>query len=311
MTVIEKFETAGIAPAERLTFWNDLVGRVYDGTYVNANSPDFMAQMWCWKVGDLNMIRPRSQASMVGRAPRNTASEERVILHLQCRGTSRHRQGRGEAELHAGDFSLCSANHAYEIDLLTQHELLAVEFPRARLAERVPGLEDQFARRISGSSAGGRIFHDFLLSLWHQGDQSGADPEWQDGVSGVFFDLVALAMRGSDQIIERTQGTALRERVIALVEGRLSDPELRTSSIADELRTSPRTVQNVFAAMGTTPSFYVLERRLKRAADLLMANPGMSITAVAFDLGFNDSAYFTRCFRQHFGTTPSAWRGHN
>ena len=34
----------------------------------------------------------------------------------------------------------------------------------------------------------------------------------------------------------------------------------------------------------------------------------MSITALAFDLGFNDSAYFSRCFRQRFGTTPSGYR---
>ena len=33
-----------------------------------------------------------------------------------------------------------------------------------------------------------------------------------------------------------------------------------------------------------------------------------SITDIAFDLGFNDSAYFTRCFRQQFGAPPSAWR---
>jgi AraC-like DNA-binding protein len=34
----------------------------------------------------------------------------------------------------------------------------------------------------------------------------------------------------------------------------------------------------------------------------------MSITDVAFELGFSESGYFTRCFRQRFGTTPSRWR---
>jgi AraC-like DNA-binding protein len=61
--------------------------------------------------------------------------------------------------------------------------------------------------------------------------------------------------------------------------------------------------------MGTTPGGYVLERRLTRAAEMLATGTATSITAIAFDLGFNDSAYFTRCFRQRFGTTPSAWRG--
>jgi len=60
--------------------------------------------------------------------------------------------------------------------------------------------------------------------------------------------------------------------------------------------------------MGTTPSAYIMERRLRRAADWLTASPGASITEVAFELGFNDSAYFARCFRQQFGVPPRDWR---
>ncbi|MBY0392835.1 MAG: AraC family transcriptional regulator, partial [Novosphingobium sp.] len=29
---------------------------------------------------------------------------------------------------------------------------------------------------------------------------------------------------------------------------------------------------------------------------------------VAFELGFNDSAYFARAFRQRFGVSPREWR---
>jgi AraC-like DNA-binding protein len=311
MNIVEKFATAGIAPPNRLAYWNELVGDTYGGTFVNATSPDFAAEMWRWTVGDLSMIRPRSDPSTVGRRPDPAATEARVVLHLQRRGTSVHHQWGRDATLNAGDFALCSAEDAYHIDLLTRHELLVVEFPRHLLAARVDNLEDRFGQRISGASPSGRIFHDFFLSLWQQGDQSDADPEWQSGVSSVFFDLVSMAMRGSDTASHTMPGSVLRNRLIALVDARLSDPELRTTAIADDLHISPRTVQNIFAAMGTTPGGYILDRRLRRAAELLDGHPDTSITAVAFDLGFNDSAYFARCFRQKFGTTPSAWRGHH
>ena len=78
--------------------------------------------------------------------------------------------------------------------------------------------------------------------------------------------------------------------------------------LADELGISPRSVQSLFAQRATTPSAYILRRRLDRAAELLSGDPARSITDIAFDLGFNDSAYFTRCFRQQFGAPPSAWR---
>ncbi len=120
----------------------------------------------------------------------------------------------------------------------------------------------------------------------------------------MFADLVALAARGADVARDVAPGSALREKMVGLVDARLCDPGLRTSTLAGELGVSARTVQNLFAAMGATPSSYVLDRRLRRAAERLAADRGTSITDIAYDLGFNDSAYFARCFRQRFGMTP-------
>ena len=152
------------------------------------------------------------------------------------------------------------------------------------------------------------MFHDFLLSLWRQSQQGISDPEWETGVSTVFYDLIALAVRGAVRPEAGVNDGALRSRVLAVVEAQLVDPALRTLTLAEACNTSVRTIQNVFAAMGTTPSAYILERRLRRAAERLTASPGASITEIAFELGFNDSAYFARCFRQQFGVPPRDWR---
>jgi len=308
MTAVQKFATDGIAPPERIAFWNALVDRVYSGTYVKSASEDFAGEMWTWQVGDLAMIRPRSTASFVGREPRYT-DDERLILHLQCRGSSVHRQSGRESALGAGDFIIASPHEAYAIDLAA-HELLVVEFPRAPLAERFPGIDDALRQRMSGSTPGARVFHDFLLSLWRQSQQGIADAEWQSGVSQVFYDLVALAMRGASrpEAPPPAADSALRRRVLGVVEAQLADPGLCTLSLATACNASVRTIQNLFAGMGTTPSAYILERRLARAAERLVAAPEASITEIAFELGFNDSAYFARAFRQRFGVPPRDWR---
>jgi AraC-like DNA-binding protein len=309
MNVIERFDTASVVSSKRLDFWNEAVANIYDGIYVSSDSESFNGKMLRWVVGDLAMIRPRSEAATVERVPRGGHNDEQVVLHVQRRGTSRHRQRGRETHLHPGDFSLLSANEPYTLDLATEHELLVVQFPRTKLVARLPGLDDRLSSHISGRSPGGRLFHDFLLSLWLQGDQSHADPDWQQGVSNVFFDLLALAMRGSDATKWPGTGAVQSERILALIDARLGDAELGTAAIAEELGISVRTVQNVFAARGTTPSVHIQERRLDRATEQLMSHPDVSITTVAFDLGFNDSAYFTRCFRQKYGVSPSAWRG--
>lgn len=308
MSIIEKFATGSVAPGDRLAFWNRIASETYSGTHIDSGSEAFLAEMWRWTLGDLVMVRPRSEASVVHRwAKGGGGTEDRIVLHLQHRTASRHYQWGREAELQTGDFSLLSAAEPYRLDLKGGHELLVVELPRAALIARLPDLEDCISRRIAGTSPSGRILHDFLLSLWQQGDQSDADRAWQEGVANVFLDLVALAVRGANGAVP-SAGGRVKERLLALIEARLHDPDLRTATLADELGISMRSVQNIFAAMAATPSSYILDRRLDRAADQLVTNPTRSITAIAFGLGFNDSAYFTRCFRQRFGATPSAWR---
>jgi AraC-like DNA-binding protein len=61
--------------------------------------------------------------------------------------------------------------------------------------------------------------------------------------------------------------------------------------------------------MGTTPTEFILTRRLNRAAEILASGTDFgSITDLALDLGFNDSAYFARRFKGRFGITPTMFR---
>ncbi|KPF88772.1 hypothetical protein IP81_17620 [Novosphingobium sp. AAP83] len=306
MAALLKFNTSDVAPSERARYWNEIADRAFTGTFVNVPSEDFTGQMLAWRVGQLDMIRTDSTHSAVGRTPL-PQNEERLILHLQCRGTSTHEQKRAECALQPGDFVLASPHEPYSIKL-SGHEMLVVEFPRAPLVDRFAGVDDALMQRMCGSTPGGRVFHDFLLSLWQHGERAGEDPEWESGVNTVFYDLAAMAMRGAQRPQAMVGDADLRAKVTAMVSAHLDDPLLRTASIADACRISVRTVQNVFAAMGTTPTAYVLEQRLRRAADRLVARPDASITEIAFELGFNDSAYFTRCFRQQFGAAPRDWR---
>jgi AraC family transcriptional regulator len=60
-------------------------------------------------------------------------------------------------------------------------------------------------------------------------------------------------------------------------------------------------------SMGLPPLRYVSARRVERAKDLL-AQPGLSVTQIGAQLGFNDTSHFSASFRKHIGATPSAYR---
>lgn len=308
MSAIETFTTNSVAPRDRLDFWNRITADTFTGLAVDSPDDVFAARMARWRLGDLTMIRPLSQRATVHRWKDGASDRpDRVIFHLQHRGACLNGQRDRAAELGGGDFAIIHGGDTYFTDLSDDNEMLVVEMSRAAISSRLPDFEDHLCRTVPGGAPGTRLVHDFLLSLWRQGDQSGADPDWQDGIANVFLDLLAFAIRGANAAQVSPKGT--RDRILALIEARLTDPHLKTGTIAAELGVSLRTVQNVFATMATTPSAYIQQLRLERAADRLKTGGEDRITEVAFDLGFNDSAYFTRCFRQHFGISPSEWRG--
>ncbi len=59
--------------------------------------------------------------------------------------------------------------------------------------------------------------------------------------------------------------------------------------------------------MGVTPVQYQTECRL-RIADILLQNRSLSISEVASRVGFDDEAYFSRCYKKYRGVSPKSKR---
>lgn len=56
-----------------------------------------------------------------------------------------------------------------------------------------------------------------------------------------------------------------------------------------------------------TPIDYLIDFRMEKACELLLEGRN-SITEVAYLCGFNDSSYFSRCFRQYQNLTPKQYQ---
>lgn len=87
--------------------------------------------------------------------------------------------------------------------------------------------------------------------------------------------------------------------------------EIELDDLADMAHMSKRSFLRTFqAATGQSPIAYLIQIRVNRAADRLRATAD-SITDVAFAVGFQDSNYFTRQFRQQMGVSPRDYRAAN
>jgi AraC-like DNA-binding protein len=113
-----------------------------------------------------------------------------------------------------------------------------------------------------------------------------------------------VVLRPSELELESLDRVFL-EKALAIIEERMDDEELSVETLAKELFLSRSQLHRKLKALtNQTPTIFIRNTRLERAAQLLNANSA-SIGEIAYQVGFSSQAYFTKCFRDHFGCTPS------
>lgn len=101
------------------------------------------------------------------------------------------------------------------------------------------------------------------------------------------------------------------EKAVQCIEKHLDNSEFDINGFADELNVSKSTLNRKVKAMtGLTALDFIKNIRLKYACGMLKKK-GMGISEVAYLVGFNNPKYFTRCFKEEFGMTPTEFQGKN
>ena len=90
----------------------------------------------------------------------------------------------------------------------------------------------------------------------------------------------------------------------ALIKGSILD----LAGVADTLTLSPRTLSRRLKEEGASYQLLFGRCRMERAG-MLLVKSDMSIGKIAFSLGFNNEANFSRAFKKHHGMSPSQCRG--
>lgn len=141
---------------------------------------------------------------------------------------------------------------------------------------------------------------------WEHSDQT------MHRLAGCLANLMAVSMVTAhpDQTTNITSQTPTLNRIRDTIHKNLADPELDCTRIASEVGLSVRQVHSVFSASGTTVMRYIWQRRLERIAAELESHAlsHKSVSAIAFEWGYNEAAHFSRQFKAHFGVPPAKYR---
>jgi signal transduction histidine kinase/CheY-like chemotaxis protein len=99
----------------------------------------------------------------------------------------------------------------------------------------------------------------------------------------------------------------LLQRILTITEAHLASPDFGPEEFAHEVGMSRMQLHRKLTALtGQSTSDFLRTLRLKRAAAMLTARVG-NVSEVAFAVGFNSLAYFSKCFREQYGVPASEY----
>jgi signal transduction histidine kinase/ligand-binding sensor domain-containing protein/DNA-binding response OmpR family regulator len=95
------------------------------------------------------------------------------------------------------------------------------------------------------------------------------------------------------------------QKVLAVVEKNFNNEKFDTELLAEEMFVSRRQLHRKLQAIaGQGPGEFIRVLRLKKAAQMLIENK-LSVTQIAYEVGFESPAQFTRAFKKNFSCLPS------
>lgn len=100
----------------------------------------------------------------------------------------------------------------------------------------------------------------------------------------------------------------LLEKAVKAVEDNLTEPDFDVTALADAMNMSRSTLTRKLKAItGRTPLDFIRNIKMKHARHML-EDKDKSVTEVAATLGYFNRKYFTACFKEEFGMTPSEFQ---
>ncbi len=100
-------------------------------------------------------------------------------------------------------------------------------------------------------------------------------------------------------------------KVTTFIESNLTNSSLSVDQLAQCVSLSKvQTYRKIKAISGLSIVEFIRAIRLKKAAQLILEKQ-MSFSEISFETGFSTPSYFSKCFHDHFGKTPSEYASDN
>lgn len=133
--------------------------------------------------------------------------------------------------------------------------------------------------------------------------------KWQDEYRNKIFDNTTKHLSNTDaDTCSSGPDDEFIKQVVDFINQNISNGGISPDKIADKVQMNRKNFSSkIKSLVGMTPIEFINEIRINKAAQLIK-DTKLNMSEIAYEIGMNDSRYFSRCFKQKFGMTPSEYK---
>ncbi len=307
-----RFSSDRLLPPERIPAYCDVLNRMVGRMDIEPAGERFACDGRFYRLLDLRVSRIASTSIRGTRTPQMTGSDQELILIINLEGTATLSCRGREATISPGSAVLISSAQPLRMNR-TASRRMNVCVPRAVLAPMLTDPDAAVLSVIPSTIEPLRLLTSYIDLLMCEPILMERAVELRSLAVHHVHDLVALAVGATRDAAEIAAGRGLRAARMRAIKADIEQNlggDVTVAALSARHRLSPRYIRKLFEGEDTSPSQFVLGRRLSRVHRRLVdpCHAGRTIGEIALAAGFGDISTFNREFRRRFGMTPSALR---
>ncbi len=116
-----------------------------------------------------------------------------------------------------------------------------------------------------------------------------------------------LTHSDTSSILSRLLNEKFEYKVQQILNEHIVESSFNSQSLSDALCISRMQLHRKIKALtGLSTSQFLKKKRLHIAVELL-EKTDLNVSQICYAVGFNDHSYFSKCFKETYGTTPSEY----
>ena len=296
--------TSDKKPSERLEYWQEVVCKKYVSASAETDlaNEDFRGSLTSRGLGSLvvsELAAPLHFWSRKASHVRNDGQQVYIVSLITCGKGELSQLGR-TARLSAGDLAIYDSCAPFDYALEASTQL--IKLPKPLLESKLDNPGAFAATKVACGDPLSAILSELIAKAMalELTDSSLAAAR----LSNALVDLLVSIYDLKRESASAAGSYRPLERVMAYARAHLDCEDLTPERLAAAGAVSVRTLNRLFARLGTTPMRWLWTQRLEASRASLAHGRVASVTEAAFAHGFSELAHFSRRFKTAFGVTP-------